>query len=91
MSRFDEYALELIRGAAVTRLIAMPGRCRLQGMTRDLTADECRTLAYFEASVEALNRMELPLSLPDFPKLITFTLQHDILDEEMEGVQPGFK
>lgn len=61
-------------------------------MPRDLTEEEKRTLAFFEASVEAMNRMQIsPSQMDDFPRLITFTLAHDILDEGMAAVLPKFK
>ena len=88
MPKLDPRELFLIRDAALKHFIDLPRECRFPGMNRDLTEDEKRTLAYFEASVEAMNRLGLLKANVDqnIPNPIQYTFGHEILDEETEGV-----
>jgi hypothetical protein len=56
MKRFSPSDLVLIKDNAIKNFIALPGRCRLPGMLRDLDEDEKRTIAYVQACVSHLSR-----------------------------------
>lgn len=41
----------MIRDRAIASLVSKPARCRLPGMVRDLTTEDLRILAFYEAAV----------------------------------------
>jgi len=84
MSKFTHADLTSIRDKAIKLVTFGSARCRLEGMARDLTAHEQVSLAYFEASVEVMNR----LGVLDRTKLdgvmpTPFQADHDVIDEEV--------
>ena len=79
--------LTLIHDNAVGNFVALPGRCRLPGMIRDLNDDEKRTLSYFLACASHLNRCGV-----GDPKLIEellprpYTAVQEVLEDEQYSV-----
>ena len=74
MAKFDYRDLELIRSDTIARFNAIPTRCRLTGMTRDLDENEKRIIAYISASLVHLNRLGItkPEDLEGlFPEVFT--------------------
>lgn len=84
---FTETDLNLVRDRAISKSSEIPARCRLKGMTRDLTQSEIRTAAFYEAAVitafEKLGRKltdeELALVYPSFYQEILQVIEgHDV-------------
>lgn len=49
--------LHLIKDKAINYFISYNPRCRLEGMTNDLTDEEKRNLAYLESCIMLLNQL----------------------------------
>ena len=73
---FDQEILTMVRDKAIEYFVKYPPRCRLGGMTRELTEDEKRAMAFFEASLLVLNsagliddqsRIDLIAPIPTVP------------------------
>lgn len=69
-----EADLQTVTGHALTKMGEISARCRLPGMTRDLTQSEIRNLAMYEASlITAFNK-----------------LGHKLTDEQLREVYPVY-
>ena len=59
--------LTMLRDRAIRLFGDYSGRCRLPGMTRDLTEDERRMMAFYEASAIHLSQFDAgPVNIIDF-------------------------
>lgn len=56
-NKFTYGELNTLRDKAIAHFVKIPGRCRLDGMNIDLDDSDKRAVAFFEASIEFLNRM----------------------------------
>lgn len=84
--KFTYTTLREVWSHSIGRLTRYPTRQRLEGMNRDLNQQDKIVMAYFEASVEVLNR----LGVLDRDKLdaimpAPFTASHEVLDEGIVG------
>jgi hypothetical protein len=81
--------ISLLRDMAIKRYVDLTQTGRLPGMSRDLYEDERRAIAFLEASINTLNRLgvinQTALDKLDL-RVITETIHHNVIDEEMEGV-----
>lgn len=84
--QFEPSDIVSLRDEATKRFISYPHRLRLPGMNRDLNDDDKRALAFFEASVQVLNRLgALDFQHFEAIKPAPFTAGHEVIDEGIIG------
>lgn len=57
MKTITQKDLHMIKDKAISYFISYSPRCRLEGMTTDLTDEEKRNMAYLESCVMLLNQL----------------------------------
>jgi hypothetical protein len=57
MKTLTQNDLSLIKDKAISYFVSYSPRCRLEGMTVDLTDEEKRNMAYLESCIMLLNQM----------------------------------
>jgi hypothetical protein len=81
-NKFTYEELVAFRDKAIMHFVKIPGRCRLDGMHIDLDDSDRRAIAFFEASIELLNRMGvLNAKRLDEVAPILHEMVHEVLDE----------